>query len=148
MSAVKTRHAVPSPDRQTSSYVNPREEFPETKHVVEILTSIVQETRRTNALLEQLLNARPLRKSSRLSEVDRGILEALLPGIAGKCGSHPFLISEILADTVLQDLTRNRNSRKLGHLFARSRNENVAGYTIEKLATERGVTLWRVIRGL
>ena len=85
---------------------------------------------------------------TRLSRPDRERLTMLLPAIAGRFGSAPFLASDVTSstDAGLQVGCRGISTKSLGRLFSRADAWPVDGYLIESVADEAGAWLWRVLR--
>jgi hypothetical protein len=85
---------------------------------------------------------------TRLSRPDRERLAVLLPAIAGRFGSAPFLASDVTSstDAGLQVGCRGISTKSLGRLFSRADAWPVDGYLVESVADEAGAWLWRVLR--
>lgn len=106
---------------------------------------------RTSAQLEEiLLQLRELRaiiEPRRCSPADLDALKRLLPAIAGRWGSGPVTVAEILTNAAIRALwTGSRGS--LGSLLSRAAADgaNADGYAVSRLSREHGAALWGVYR--
>ena len=97
-------------------------------------------------IIRQLVEARGA--AVRLSRSDRAMLEGLLPAIAGAVGSEAFLVRELLHVDAqgLRGVLGGCSAKALGRLLRRAEGQPVGGYVVERLNTENGAILWRVVK--
>jgi hypothetical protein len=110
--------------------------------VLELVAAVL----RVEAKLDRLLAQR--RPASTLSREDYTRLARLLPALGGAIGSEPFIASEVIEhdSPAVRVGCRGMNARQLGRLLRRATGQPVAGLVVERLATEAGAVVWRVLR--
>ena len=97
--------------------------------------------------LAQRIDALELRDLARcLSRRDRDRLAALLPALAGRFGSTPILVREVIAsaDPGVRLVRGDLNAKRIGRLFSRAAGLAVDGYVVERCGVEDGATIWSV----
>lgn len=109
-----------------------------------------------SAVLDQvLLELRALRQlieagraESRLSRGDHDHLGAILPVVAAKVGSSPFLVRELLRveSAALRLVLAGLSAKALGRLLRRAEGQPVNGLVVEHVGVEAGAVLWRVVK--
>jgi hypothetical protein len=101
------------------------------------------------ASLEELQRIRHRLGTPRLTHRDHVVLGKLLPAIAGRYGGGSWTVRELLADPVFPALMPSVNgnaAQGLGNLLARSVGMDVDGLAVEKVKTEHGASIWRLVR--
>ena len=104
---------------------------------------LLREIRRRLARIERWVKPR------RCTPRDRERLALVLPVIAGRRGSEPFLVAEIMSDPALRKVAGG-SAGSLGILLSRACHDRatVAQLLVERMPKEHGARLWRVVRRL
>jgi hypothetical protein len=110
------------------------------------LLELVAAVLRVEAKLDRLLAQR--RPASTLSREDYTRLARLLPAVGGQLGSEPFIASEVIEhdSPAVRVAARGLSARQLGRLLRRATGQPVAGLVIERLGSEAGAAIWRLLR--
>jgi hypothetical protein len=69
----------------------------------------------------------------------------LLPAIGGRFGSEGWTTGELFDEPDLRALLQPLTAKQAGRLFSRSLGLSIDSMTLERMTTEHGAAVWRVV---